>query len=304
MIVLQQMIVLFIIMMIGFWAFKKDIIDSVTSKKLSSIVVNIANPAMILSGVIGDTSQIQGKDLMITITASIVLYLVLLVIGTILPKFLHIPKKSEGTYSVMTVFSNIGFIGFPIISAVYGSGALLYASIFLIPYNILIYTYGIQMMKQGEKETFHWKKVINIGVIFCIISIFIFITNITLPTWIENIISTLSNLTAPLSMMVIGASFATMNVKELFYDGKLLLFSFVKLLLLPIIGTIIAKQFINNFALCGVIMIMLSTPVGSMTAMLAQEYNGDYGLASRGVAITTLLSVITIPIVSAIVMNG
>ena len=96
--------------MIGFWAFKKDIIDSVTSKKLSSIVVNIANPAMILSGVIGDTSQIQGKDLMITITASIVLYLVLLVIGTILPKFLHIPKKSEGTYSVMTVFSNIGFI--------------------------------------------------------------------------------------------------------------------------------------------------------------------------------------------------
>ena len=304
MIVLQQMAVLFIVMIIGFWAFKKDIIDSATNKKLSSIVVNIANPAMILSGVIGDTSHIQGGDLILTVTVSIVLYLALLVIGTILPKLLQIPKKSAGTYRVMTVFSNIGFMGFPIISAVYGSGALLYASIFLIPYNILIYTYGIQMMKQGEKETFHWKKVINIGVIFCIISVFIFITNIPLPSWVENTISTLSNLTAPLSMMVIGASFATMDIKKLFYDGKLLLFSVVKLLLIPIIGTLIAKQFIDNWALCGVIMVMLSTPVGSMTAMLAQEYHGDYELASRGVAITTILSVITIPIVSAIVMNG
>ena len=163
MIVLQQMTVLFLVMMIGFFAYKKDMIDSITSKKLSSIVVNIANPAMILSGVIGDTSQIQGNDLILTITVSIILYLVLLLIGTVLPSLLRIPKKSAGVYSVMTVFSNIGFMGFPIISAVYGSGALLYASIFLIPYNILIYTYGIQMMRQGEKEAFHWKKIININ---------------------------------------------------------------------------------------------------------------------------------------------
>ena len=304
MIVLQQMTVLFLVMMIGFFAYKKDIIDSATSKKLSSIVVNIANPAMILSGVIGDTSQIQGNDLIITVTASIVLYLILLLIGTVLPNLLHVPKKSAGVYSVMTIFSNIGFMGFPIISAVYGSGALLYASIFLIPYNILIYTYGIQMMQQGEKETFQWKKVINIGVVFCIISIFLFITNIPLPNWVKSTITTLSNMTAPLSMMVIGSSFATMNLKELFCDKKLLIFSAIKLLILPIAGTLLAKQWIDNWALCGVIMIMLSTPVGSMTAMLAQEYQGDYALASKGVAITTILSVATIPIVSALVMNG
>lgn len=304
MIVLQQMAVLFIVMMIGFWACKKDIIDPVTSKKLSSIVVNIANPAMILSGVIGDTSQIHGRDLMITVTASIVLYLIILIIGMVLPYLLRVPKKSMGTYSVMTVFSNIGFMGFPIIAAVYGSSALLYASIFLIPYNILIYTYGIQMMKQGEKGDFHWKKIINIGVVFCVISILLFITNIPLPGWVKNTITTLGDLTAPLSMMVIGASFTTMNIKELFCDGKLLMFSVVKLLLLPIVGTLLAKQLIDNQALCGVIMIMLSTPVGSMTAMLAQEYDGDYALASRGVAITTILSVLTIPIVSMLVMNG
>lgn len=303
MIVLQQMAVLFIVMLIGFYACKKEMIDSATSKKLSSIVVNIANPAMILSGVIGDTSQIQGSDLMLTVTVTIVLYLILLAIGTILPRLLRVPHRSAGTYSAMTVFSNIGFMGFPIISAVFGSGALLYASIFLIPYNVLIYTYGVQMMKQGEKkEGFHLKKIINIGVIFCLISIFLFITKIQLPGWVQSTITTLSNLTAPLSMMVIGASFAAMNVKELFLDLKLLLFSAGKLLAIPIIGTLAAKQFIDNEMLCGVIMIMLSTPVGSMTAMLAQEYDGDYALASRGVAMTTILSVITIPIVSAIVM--
>lgn len=307
MIILKQMAVLFIVMMVGVWAFKKDIMDSATSKKISSIVINIANPAIILSGVLGDTSQIQGRDLVVTVTASIVLYLFLLIAVAFLPYLLRVPKKSAGTYRVMAVFSNIGFMGFPIISAVYGSGALLYASVFLIPYNILIYTYGIQMMRQGEQGDqggFQWKKVINIGVVFCLISIFLFIAKISLPSWVENTITMLSSLSAPLSMMVIGASFATMNLKELFCDVKLLLFSVIKLIVLPIIGTLIAKQWIDNWALCGVIMVMLSTPVGSMTAMLAQEYDGDYILASKGVAITTILSVITIPIVSAIVMGG
>jgi len=301
MVVLQQMAVLFIIMMIGFYIAKKGTLDSVTSKKMSSIVVNIANPAMILSGAIGDTSHIQGSDFILTVTAAIVLYLVLLMIGMILPKLLSVPKESIGVYSVMTVFSNVGFMGFPIISAIYGNGALLYGSIFLIPYNVLIYTYGVQMMRQGEKEKFQLKKILNVGVVFCLIAIFLFITRISLPGWVQNTITTLSNLTAPLSMMVIGASFASMNFKELFCDLRLLLFSAIKLLLLPIAGTLLAKQFIHNDVLCGVIMIMLSTPVGSMTAMLAQEYDGDEALASKGVAVTTILSVLTIPIVSAIV---
>ena len=88
---------------------------------------------------------------------------------------------------------------------------------------------------------------------------------------------------------------------KLFTDVKLLLFSAIKLLLIPVVGVLVIRQFVPNEMICGVCMVMLATPVGSMTAMLAQQYDGDYEMASKGVALTTVLSVVTMPIVSMLV---
>ena len=101
-------------------------------------------------------------------------------------------------------------------------------------------------------------------------------------------------------MMVIGASMATIDIKKLFTDVKLLLFSALKLIVVPIVGLFILKTFIQSEMILGVCMVMIATPVASMTAMLAQQYDGDYELASRGVALTTILSVITMPLVSIV----
>ncbi|MCI9541078.1 MAG: AEC family transporter [Lachnospiraceae bacterium] len=302
---LQQMIVLFLVMLVGFLAYKKNYINDNASKKLSSIVVNIANPALILSSVLSMDNTITGKDLITTVILAIAVFAGLLIISIFIPIIFRVEKQSAGAYQVMTVFSNIGFMGFPIISSVYGSSALLYATLFLIPYNILIYTYGIHTMKAGKKEGKEKLKIgqiLNIGVIACILAILLFIFHVKLPEFLGSVITMLSNLTAPLSMMVIGASMAVIDWKKLLSDYRLLLFSLFKLFVLPIIGTLIVKQVISNEVICGVTMVMLATPVGSMTAMLAQEYNGDYELASKGVMLSTLLSVVTLPIVSAIVM--
>ena len=302
---LQQMIVLFLVMLVGFLAYKKNYINDNASKKLSNIVVNIANPALILSSVLSMDNTITGKDLITTVILAIAVFAGLLIISIFIPIIFRVEKQSAGAYQVMTVFSNIGFMGFPIISSVYGSSALLYATLFLIPYNILIYTYGIHTMKAGKKEGKEKLKIgqiLNIGVIACILAILLFIFHVKLPEFLGSVITMLSNLTAPLSMMVIGASMAVIDWKKLLSDYRLLLFSLFKLFVLPIIGTLIVKQVISNEVICGVTMVMLATPVGSMTAMLAQEYNGDYELASKGVMLSTLLSVVTLPIVSAIVM--
>lgn len=301
---LQQMIVLFLIMLVGFIAYKKDYINDNASKKLSSIVVNIANPALILSSVLSMDHTVTGKDLLTTVMLSAALFSSLLLIAVAVPGLFRVNRESYGAYRLMTVFSNIGFMGFPIISSVYGSGALLYATLFLIPYNILIYTYGIHTMKSGrggEKGKLRLGQICNIGVLACVLAILLFAFKVKLPDFLGSGITMLSGLTAPLSMMVIGASMAVIDFKELLRDYKLLLFSAFKLLLVPILGTLLVKQLVSNEIICGVTMVMLATPVGSMTAMLAQEYDGDYELASRGVMLTTLFSVVTIPIVSAVV---
>lgn len=298
MILLTQMSMLFLMMLIGVFCRKKDILDRETGKKVSSLIVNIANPALILSASINPENKVDGSQFLQTFVVAWIVYGALSLIALVLPALLRIDKKQAGTFKVMTIFSNIGFMGFPIISAAYGDGALLQASLFMLPYNILIYTYGIMLLGKSNTGTIRWKNMINVGVVAAVISLGIYFSGIYIPAPIAGTIKSLSNLTAPLSMMIIGTSLAEINLKELFTDGKLLLFSAVKLLVIPVIGTFAAKAAGFTPEFTGVCMVILATPVGSMTAMLAQEYEGDYPLAAKGVALTTLLSVVTIPLVS------
>ena len=319
MILFKQMTILFVIMIIGFICRKKKILNDEGSRVISGIVVNVANPALILSASINKETVIEGRNLVMVSILSVSVYIALILCSFILVRVLRLKKKEYGTFMVMTVFSNIGFMGFPLISAVYGSEALLYASFFVIPYNVLIYTWGIMAMrKKDEKEGADEKnlkegngtsgilakdkfgRVFNIGVIACIITIIIYLSRIRVPAIVENVITSLSALTAPLSMIVIGDSFSKINIRSLLSDGQIILFSLIKQMLIPIVGVFVLKLCGLDNMMMAVCMVMLATPVGSMTAMLAQQYDGEYELASKGIALTTVLSVVTMPLVSTI----
>ena len=366
MVMLQQMIVMFLMMAVGYLCYRKQILTEEVSKKVSAIVVNVANPCMILSSALTD-QQMQGKELVQTLAIVVMMYAFLLVMAQLLPRILCIQKESRGAYAAMTVFANIGFMGFPVLAAMYGNGALLYGAVFQIPFNILIYTYGVAVLtrkqgacakaepnvkaevdvktepdvnaevdvnaepngKTGERQDAQGitaavngkseniengseqqgklqgtveivKKIFNIGVIACITAMLLYFLQTPVPSFLQAFITNLGNLTAPLSMMIIGASLAQMPLKELFLDKKLLLFSLVKLLLLPAVWMIMVNRVAEQEILRGVCLVMMATPAGSMTAMLAQQYGGDYETASRGVALTTVLSVITMPLLAAV----
>lgn len=301
MLLLQQMIIMFLLMSVGFVGSKIGMITEETSKRLSAIVVNIANPAMILVSGISD-ERMEGRELLSLTVVILAIYAVLMLLAYLLPVLLRVDPKSRGVYQAMTVFSNIGFMGYPIIAALYGSSAVLYGALYSIPFNILIYTFGVSALRKKEngeeKKKLSLKEVLNIGVITSIISLILYLWQIRVPGFFTDTLNYLGNLTAPLSMMVIGASMTSISLRELFTDVRLLLFSLIKLLLIPVLGMLLIRQVVTNEVICGVFMIMLATPAGSMTAMLAQEYDGDYETASRGVTLTTLLSVITMPVVS------
>ncbi len=302
MLLLQQMIVLFVLMLIGYFVSKKEYITDATFKQLSWLVVYVACPAMVISGSVNSGKMMEGAELFATLGLTVLIYTVLIVIGLVSPVLLGVPREDRGVYKVMMIFSNIGFMGFPLIGSLYGTEALLYAALFQIPFNVLIYTYGILVLKKKteDNERLDLKKILNIGVICCIISIVISLFQIETPAFVKSIVSNLSNLTAPLSMMVIGASLTKIRFRELFTDARLLVFCGLKLLVIPIVLLFVLKQFIDSDMVLGVCMVILATPVASMTAMLAQQYDGNYALASKGVAVSTILSVITMPVVAMI----
>ena len=167
-------------------------------------------------------------------------------------------------------------------------------------FNILCYTWGIQTLCGGGEKG-NWKRIVNTGTISGIISIVLFFMQIPVPKMICSLSAGLSNLTGPLSMLVIGISIAAMELKDLFTDVKLLKFALIKLLAVPVAAMLLVCQVIDNQLICEVFLVMMATPAASMCAMLSQQYGGDYELAAKGVALTTILSVVTMPIVSEIV---
>lgn len=302
MVLLQQMGILFVYMMIGYVACKKEYFDQEFGKKLSWLVVNVANPMLAISAVVNNEEQIEKKDFYVTVLLAICFYAFFLILAQILPRLIGVQKSDIGVYKMMTTFNNIGFMGFPVIAAAYGNGALIYAVPFSIMFNILCYTWGIQTLCGGGEKG-NWKRIINIGTISGIISIVLFFTQIPVPKMLCSLSAGLSNLTGPLSMLVIGISIAAMELKDLFTDVKLLKFALIKLLAVPVAAMLLVCQVIDNRLICEVFLVMMATPAASMCAMLSQQYGGDYELAAKGVALTTILSVVTMPIVSEIVFH-
>ena len=326
-------------MIVGFILNKTGLLNKAGEKTISAVVVNAANPAMVLGASINKESTIQGMELLKTFGLILVVYIILVILAWVITRVLRVPIGQRGTYQNMTVFSNIGFMGFPLVSAMFGSDAMLYASLFVIPYNVLIYTYAYFMMdsdleatgcelatekaatsSEGEptstacedagtpakaspaRSAATLRKIINIGTISSIVTIIIYLTQIHIPEFVESTVTHLSHLTAPLSMIVIGSSIANMKFREMFTDVRLLVFSAVKLLLIPLVGVTLIRLTGADPLFVGVCLVMLGTPIGSMTAMIAQTHGSNYELAARGVALTTVLSVVTLPLMSMILL--
>lgn len=309
MVLLGQMVVLFVIMLVGLACRKYGIFNDTVVKHISSLVVNVANPCMIIAAAINPEGNVSGQALIITALLSIVMYIGLIVFAQFVPGILKAPKADYGIYRALTVFANIGFMGFPLIKSVYGSEALLFAAIFQLPFNLLVYTYGVYVICKSSNDSDNGdenakdnplKKMLNIGVFGCLIAIALFLIRPAVPYVIENIFDYIGDMTPPLSMMIIGDSLSKMNFKKLFANKQLIGYSIIKLLFIPIAGTYLAMLCGISGTLLGVFMIMLATPAATMNVLLAQEYDSNYQVASEGVAITTLLSIATIPLVSLI----
>lgn len=303
MVVVTQMLILFLIMLTGMVCRKIGIFSDDMVKKLSKLVLNIANPAVILASAVSSGNNVTGKNLAVTGILSLTMFASLIIIAHFIPTLIRAQKSDFGVYKCMTIFGNIGFMGLPLVSAIFGPDATLYVAIFQLPFNVLIYTYGVYVLRKDSQDSDSeitaspMKDILNIGVISCLIAIVLFFTKLPVPYFITKTLDYLGSLTAPLSMMIIGDSLTKINIKSLLKNIQLLSYCIIKLLILPIVGTLIAKSAGIDGTLLGVFVVMMATPAGTMNAMLSQQYCGNYKLASEGVALSTLLSIFTIAVV-------
>ena len=300
--VFTQVFILFILILVGYIATKKNLIDSSLTKKLSKLIMNIFLPCMIINSMQLEYSPTILKKVLLLILISLFIYAISFLIAIIF-KAISKSKNDIGVYQFAILFSNVGFMGYPIVEAILGKDAIFYAAIFNIPFNLLIMTLGVFVIcKENNNYSFSFKSLINPVIISIFIGLSLFILNIKLPYVINRPIELLGNITTPLSMIVIGSMLCLSSISECVRNKKLYIVSFIRLILMPILIYFILKGIVYDKLLFSIPIVIVSMPVASNTAILSSEYNANDKLASQLVFMSTLFSIVTIPIISSILL--
>lgn len=303
MVVFQTMLKLFLLLVLGFVLFKCHIFDEYTNKKISALIVNVASPMLIISSIAG----VEGSNksiVFLMIGAGILMYIGFIILGKIINRLFPFPKKDWPVYECMVVFANTGFMGYPVLLDVFGQEAVFYASLIHMAFNFFVYTYAIMCLTKGDDSEFklNFKQLLTPGIILIFVGIFIYLFDIQLPSVLMDTINSVGSLTAPLSMMMIGSSLAVYPIKDSFTDWRSYVFAFVRLMIVPFVTMIMCRLLHIDAYYANITIITNAMPVGSMVLMLATQYNANVKIVTRNIVVSTLLSVITIPIVVATIL--
>lgn len=301
-VILMQMIQLFLVMALGYFLFKVKILDQEMNKRLTSLILSVTTPAMIIGSVLNTKVNQSLNDVLFVFVVGLVIYIILPIIGFMIVKIMRIPKNQQGLYIFMTVFSNIGFMGFPVMKAIFGNSAVFYTAIFNMIFNLFVFTIGNTMMSYGtnRKAEMKLKNIISPGVIASLVALFIYFTKLQLPDMISSTVSMVGDITTPIAMIIIGSTLATIPIKEVFTELRIYPYTLIKQVIVPIVLYPFMKLLISDPLILGVTLIMIAMPVGNSAVLFATEYGGDESVAAKNIFMTTLLSIITIPLIVAL----
>ncbi|HYE09974.1 MAG TPA: AEC family transporter [Patescibacteria group bacterium] len=290
----NQILVLFIIMFIGVIAKKKNIINETSEKSISTILTKIGMPAMVLSSSSIAYSKEILPNMLHIFLITIVSYIAIIAFGYINSSLFKFEKNTSNVYISLILFANVGFMGYPVARALYGEIGVFYTSIANLVFSTMVWTYGILLFSSKGKLNF--KSLVNIGTISSLSGILLFLLQISIPGPLLSALDLTGRMTTPLSMLLIGAMIANVNMKELFSDWKVYWTSFIKLLVIPAVTVFLLKLLNFNEIVVSICTIMAAMPAAATNAIFAKEFDVNPTFASIGVFITTLLCIVTLPL--------
>lgn len=305
----QVMIQLFLILMLGFTLYKVGILDVAANKKLSELIVKVTSPLLILSSVL--KSQTEGRmDVLLILGAGFLLYVGYIIIGKIISHFPLFPKEDRGVYECMCVFSNNSFMGFPVLLAILGQESIFFSSMINFSFNIFIFTYAVGIFSRDAKKNGQavddepmWKRILSPGLVLTVVALIVYLSGFRNDGFLYDTVYMVGSVTSPLSMIVLGSSLATYKLKESMLDYRSYVFAVVRLVVIPLIVYGVCKLIgVNDFYTC-ITVVTAGMPVASLVMMICNIYGGNSKTVVKNIIVSTLLSVVTIPILVSVLFG-
>lgn len=308
-IIFGQMLVLLTMMLTGSFVYKKKWLGEEGTANISKLVVNVFNPLLVIGGVLGDTDAISNDKIIGNLQLVVLYYLIAVVFGFLLAWVLRPPKNLKSIYILMATFSNLGFMGIPVAKSLYGSEGVVYVSFYILLYNVIVYTYGMALARRAAREksgvgstekvplAVSLKRMINPGVVAALLALVIFAAGIRMPAPVISLCEYMGDTTIPLSMMMIGISIAKADLKSYLKDARMYAFILLRMVALPITVALLMRNMGFDTVVFGVFIIELAMPIGSIIGLFAKECGADDAYCMKGTVLSTLASIITIPLV-------
>lgn len=295
----SQIEVLFLMMVVGFYSRKRNIINEQINKGLSSFLINITLPLLILDSFTLQYDEAMMGNVLITLLVSFVAFIFTIVCGQILSIPLNGSRKDVIKFIV--TFSNCGFMGFPVIESIFGKEGVMYASIFNVIFTIFIWSYGV-LLYSDKKEEIDWVRILmNPGIIAVIIGIIVMFIHISIPVVISDTIKMVGGMTTPLSMIITGNMMANVSFKKGIKDWTVYYAVVIRLLFIPIIIYFFTIPFTDYYVPIQTVIIAEAMPVAATASIFAQNFNKEQDFSALSVFFSTLISIVTIPLILKII---
>ncbi|MBQ9890577.1 MAG: AEC family transporter [Firmicutes bacterium] len=295
-VVLMQVISLFLLMGAGFILSKAKLLTEVGTKQVSAILVNAVTPCLVVT-----TLQIDWDAQVLKEIGTIVLILagafVLLILASLL-LFRKEPDDARATLRFGVIFSNCGYMGLPLVTAVLGSGTTLIAALMIVVFNFFVFTYGIVLM--GGKKAFSPRALINPVIVSMVIGAALMLLRIKLPGPIATAAGSIASLNSPLAMITIGAQLARADLSSIFNQARLYKTTLIRNIIFPVVIAFLLLPLQINRTTYIALVILFGTPVAGVTSIFAEKYDRDSQLAAQMVSLTTILSIITLPLIAVL----
>ena len=295
--VISQLISLFLMMLIGFIVARAGIVTPDFRKRLSSFTLNTAAPCIVLSSVL--ESESNPMKMIGAVGMALFFFVIMIIFATLIVRLLRIRKEEKGLDQLMLVFTNVGFMGLPVIQSIYGSEGVALLSMFILIFNLFFFSYGVLLLSSSAK--FNWRSLLNSCIIAALIGLFFGITGWHLPAPVESTLASVGAMNTPLAMMVIGASMAHSDIRKALTNKRMYRVCFLSMFLMPVLVLGAVMFMPVDPMLAGICVLLAAMPIAGNCGMLSDRYTPHDMTASHCVMVSTLMSAFSLPVICALI---
>lgn len=297
----SKMFTFVVLMLVGYTGARRGWLSKDFARSTSKLVINVFLSASVINSVTSTKPDVSGSELWgIIALMFLVLGLSFVMSAIIVRVFMRKDGESAVISELLMGIMNTVFVGLPILQEVYGPTAVLYLSLSNIPFNVIIYTYGVWRLRTGKngdgKFVIDLREIMSVPLVSTLIALVIFVLDIPVPGFLQTLISSLAPATMPLSMIVIGATMGPVSLLDAFKDKRVFFICLFRLVLYPLIIWGLCGLFISDPVLLASCVIIAACPSAVVVTVLSLQYKYDAVYSSKGVLTSTMLSMLTMPL--------